>query len=254
MTTPHIVETETWRPPPADELSPLYVPDDDGICYPSAFDLSAIDTMIQYLPQSYMQWALTNWFDDPMTLVASGMFIYYRQGIVSARVGPDVYVIPGADRDRPRRSYFRWHEGLLPSFVLEVLSTSNHQRDTGFKRGLYESWGVPEYWLYDPNYDLERPLLDPPLQGLRLVEGRYADIPVAYDRESGLYRGHSAALGLDLRANWEEFRFVNPATGEALPDYVESERGRRAAEARAEAAEAHAQQLAEELRRLRGGG
>ena len=67
------------------------------------------------------------------------------------------------------------------------MSLSNYRRDTGYKRELYRSWGVAEYWLYDPNRDTPRPLLTPPLQGLRLVDGHYADIPVVYDPASGMY-------------------------------------------------------------------
>ena len=46
-----------------------------------------------------------------MTLVASGIFIYYEQRNSQASVGPDVYVIPGISRDTPCRSYFMWREG-----------------------------------------------------------------------------------------------------------------------------------------------
>ena len=214
-------------PPP----SPLSVPDDDGVYYPDAWNVCPIDTMLEYIPQSYMHWALTHWYDDdPMTLVASGMFIYYEQGNNRASAGPDVYVIPGVSRDTPRRSYFMWREGQVPTFALEVVSLSNYRRDTGYKRELYRSWGVAEYWLYDPNRDQLRPVLTPPLQGLRLVDGRYEDIPVVYDPASGMYQGFSRVLGLDLRGNREWFRFINPATGEALPDPLESEQGRQAAE------------------------
>ena len=74
-------------------------------------------------------------------------------------------------------------------------------------------------------------------------------------------------MGLELRGNREWFRFVNPATGEALPDPRESELGRlaeregrlaeregRLAEREGRlAAEARARRLEDEVRRLRGG-
>ena len=66
-------------------------------------------------------------------------------------------------------------------------------------------------------------------------------------------------LGLELRGNREWFRFINPATGEALPDPWESEQGRlaeregRLAEREGRlAAEARARQLEAEVRRLQG--
>ena len=262
MTAPRTVKTLP-RPAPAPVPAP-----GEGWDYPDAYDVCPIDSMLQYIPQSYMQWALTNWYDgDPMTLIASGMFIYYNTDDGPARVGPDVYVIPGVSSSPLRRSYFMWAEERTPVFALEVVSVSNYRRDTGFKRELYQDWGVQEYWLYDPNSDRARPLLTPPLQGFALAGGRYEAIAVEYDADSGMYRGSSSVLGLELRGNREWFRFVNPATGEALPDPRESELGRRAeregrlaeregrlAEREGRrAAEARARQLEDEVRRLRGG-
>ena len=66
-------------------------------------------------------------------------------------------------------------------------------------------------------------------------------------------QGYSRALGLNLR--WEEGRLVfrDPATGEPIATLESERRGRVQAEARADAAEARARELEEELRRLRGG-
>ena len=256
MTAPQIVKPITRHPPALAVAVPKSAPaPGDGADYPDAYDLCPIDSMLQYIPQSYMQWALTNWYgDDPMTLIASGMFIYYQTDAGLARVGPDVYVIPGVSSRPLRRSYFMWEEERVPIFALEVVSVSNYRRDTGFKRALYQSWGVLEYWLYDPNSDRARPLLTPPLQGFVLSSGgSYAEIAVEYDGATGLYRGLSRVLGLELRGNREWFRFINPATGEALPDPWESEQGRLAEREGRLAAEARARQLEAEVRRLRGG-
>ena len=38
----------------------------------------------------------------------------------------------------------------VPDVVLEVLSPSTRDRDLGIKLALYESMGVPEYWIADP--------------------------------------------------------------------------------------------------------
>lgn len=37
-----------------------------------------------------------------------------------------------------------------PDFIVEILSPSTRRRDLGAKRTLYERFGVPEYWLLDP--------------------------------------------------------------------------------------------------------
>jgi Uma2 family endonuclease len=37
-----------------------------------------------------------------------------------------------------------------PDLVVEVLSRSTRERDTEIKRKLYANYGIPEYWLVDP--------------------------------------------------------------------------------------------------------
>ena len=121
-----------------------------------------------------------------------------------------------------------------------------------------------EYWLYDPNHD--QPLLTPPLQGYRLVNGLYEPIPVVYDLRVDAYRGDSAALDWELRGNREWFRFFDPSNGEYILDLEESEQARlaerdaRLAERTARLAERDARIAAEarvagleaEIKRLRG--
>ena len=76
-------------------------------------------------------------------------------------VQPDVMVITRTDFDP---------DGPLPAtatplLVVEVLSPSNPDQDRLVKRVLYESLGVPGYWIVDPGR--------PSLLALRLREGRY---------------------------------------------------------------------------------
>lgn len=198
---------------------------DDSVYYPMACDVLPPEGMIHFVPQSYMQSALETWLDDPDTLVASQMFIYYEPGNSSASVSPDVYVIPNVGND-PRRSYFLWLEREVPTFAMEVTSPSTHRRDREFKRGLYESWGVLEYWQYDP-YGIH---LTPLLQGNRLVNGRYQPIPVEVSPDGDLCIGYSELLGLELRARRQWFRFRDPATGQLLRNLPESEREYRRSE------------------------
>ena len=255
---------------------------DDGVYYPDAYEVCPSESMFHFRPQAYMDAALTAWYQaDPTTLVASEMFIYYEPGNPRARVGPDVYVIPGVGSEW-RRSYYLWLEGQVPIFAMEIASPRTVENDRTVKRALYERWGVREYMQYDPNSDLARPLLTPPLQGLRLgADGRYAEIPAEYDAEGDFYRVASETLGLELHGSREWFRFYDPLAGAYLPASLElqasrdAERsGRLAAEAQRDrerdarlaaevqrdaareerdAAQARNRELRAEIRRLRGG-
>jgi len=57
---------------------------------------------------------------------------------------PDMMVV--GDRDK-----IKWN-GIhgAPDLVVEVLSPSTAKDDRGYKKGVYESSGVPEYWIVDP--------------------------------------------------------------------------------------------------------
>lgn len=190
----------------------------DGVHYPDADGLLPVETMYQFIPQAYMQQALSAWFaDDPTVLVASNMFIYYIPGDGNASVAPDLYVIPHVGNAR-RKSYFMWLEEEVPTFIVEIASDSTFQNDLGFKRRLYESWGVLEYWLYDPT---EEAHLDPFLQGYRLVGDQYEAIEVRPDLETGQLRGASGVLNLEVHSDRERFRFFDPATGQYLLDLEE---------------------------------
>ena len=206
MTTPATAKSPPVRPPEPD----------DGLDYPYAPDVLPPESMFHFVPQAYMQGALETWLDDPTTLVASHMFIYYEPGNTRASVAPDVYIIPNVG-SALRRSYFLWLEHEVPTFAMEIASSSTYRNDGGFKYRLYESWGVQEYWRYDPEGGLFTPLL----QGYRLVDGQYEPIAVAVDAESGECRGFSPLLGLELRGRLGWFRFLDPATGQFLPNRQE---------------------------------
>ena len=150
------------------------------------------------------------------------MFIYYEQGNPRVSVAPDVYVIPNVG-SALRRSYFLWLEHEVPTFAMEIASSSTYRNDGGFNRRLYESWGVQEYWRYDPGGGLFTPLL----QGYQLVDGRYPPIEVEEDAERGECRGFSLLLGLELHSRVEWFRFLDPATGQFLPNHQELLQGQQ---------------------------
>ena len=210
----------------------------DGIYYPEAHTDNPLD-MMQYGPTAYLQAAIASWIDDPTTLVAADTFLFYDRHNRRARVGPDVFVIPGIPQEPPQRSYYLWQEGHYPTLVIEILSRRTHARDLTFKRALYESWGVTEYIVYDPNQDLPTPLLLPPVVLLRMgADGQYYGTPPRHDAEQDIYIVHSQVLGLELHGRRDWLRLYNPAAGEYLPGYQELKQAGQNAEARHAAAEA----------------
>ena len=198
----------------------------DGVHYPESDGEPVAESDFQFIPLTYATSALGVLYADvPGIYVAGNMFIYFVEGDATMSVAPDVFVIPNLDK-RLRPSYFMWLEGQVPMFIMEVTSNSTWQDDVGRKRELYESWGVSEYWMYDPT---EETRLTPLLQGFRLVDGAYEPIEIEFDGES--YRGVSSVLNLELHARKDWFRFFNPSTGEYLNNLEESERAREGEQA-----------------------
>ena len=166
----------------------------------------------------------------PNVYVSGNMMMYYEEGEPRRCVSPDVFVAVGVE-DKDRRTYLLWREAKGPDFVLEVTSKSTRRNDQVTKRALYEWMGVSEYVLYDPLGEY----LNPPLQGFRLVGGRY----VGWEgtRVPGGVRAlHSEVLGLSLhvRARDRALRLYDPAAGKDLLTPVEAAAAREEAEARAE--------------------
>lgn len=58
---------------------------------------------------------------------------------------PDMMVV--CDRGKIKRN------GVYgaPDLVVEILSPSTAKNDRGYKKGVYEACGVPEYWIVDPS-------------------------------------------------------------------------------------------------------
>ena len=189
---------------------------------------------------SYAKGALRARFDGHEVYASTDKFLFLEEGNRRAAVVPDVLVAFGPPSGS-RQSYKHWEEGKAPDFVLEVLSADNWRNDIERKPVLYAELGVREYWTFDPR----RVRTDGgrALEGWRL--GRNGTRTPIAPSPSGEFR--SDVLGLDLFVSGRLLRFRDPATGEVLPDHVESEAMRRqetalrtAAESRADAAESRA--------------
>ena len=136
----------------------------------------------------------------------------------------DVFVVFGA-ANRPRHSYQLWKEPKGPDFVLEITSAKTRDKDQGPKRETYRQLGVREYFQYDPTRDY----LDPPLQGLELIGGRYERRPPE-ELADGTLRLESKVLALELRQEAERLRFYDPGTPSCLLSSAEEQQGRLRAE------------------------
>ncbi|MBI4601823.1 MAG: Uma2 family endonuclease [Planctomycetes bacterium] len=179
-------------------------------------------------------------FAGQQVYVTGNILLFYRPGNRRKHVSPDVMVVKGIE-PRLRENYILWVEGKGPDVVIEVTSASTKDEDEDEKVEIYRDViKVKEYFLFDPRAEY----LWPPLQGFRLVDGRYAPIELVGGRLPSL------ELGLHLEKQGSALKFFNPSTGEVLLTPNErreraEEARRQAEEARRRAEEAHAQAAAE---------
>ena len=81
--------------------------------------------------------------------VGANMLFYYEEGNAAAYCVPDVFLVKGV-KERKRRVYKLWEDGIAPCGVIEITSRSTRLEDLGTKKALYEMLGVREYVLFDP--------------------------------------------------------------------------------------------------------
>ncbi len=92
-------------------------------------------------------------FADRADVFVAGDLFWYPvpDRRVSGPMAPDAMVVFGRPKG-PRGSYKQWEEdGIAPQIVFEVLSPSNSARDLKDKLDFYQTYGVDEYYVYDPD-------------------------------------------------------------------------------------------------------
>ncbi len=228
----------------------IYYPDEDGLPLPDGYDQEPHFMRVMTMMRGYLE----RYYE---VIVSGNTFLYYEEGNRRAVVSPDCYVTFGLPRSAilPHNSYFTWHLGRVPDFVMEIGSESTARADLGRKRDLYASLGITEYWRYDPTPDSRH--YGEPLVGERLEDEEYVRIDVRPGPD-GMIRGRSSALGLDLCWDEGQLRLYDPVRDIWVPDYFELRDAQAEAEARLakeraarQAAEARMAEMEAELRRLR---
>lgn len=180
------------------------------------------------------------YFEGQQVYVSGDLLLYYEQGNPKKFVVPDAFIAKGLKQKR-RRIYRMWIEGIVPQLVIETTSRKTKKKDTVDKPELYAKLGINEYFLHDPTCEY----LDPPLQGYRLKDSKYERIIA--DSMGNLY---SEELKLNLRVEDSELNLYYPETHQRL--LSNQEKAIQEAEARLRA-EAEVAKLRAELAKYQRG-
>ena len=229
---------------------PIALPDDYRCPDPEKWEMAQGPTIAK------MGYFVARHFSEQQdTLVRPPFVVNYDPFDMNQRIEPDLLVAYGVDVEaiEQRNGYIIWEVGKPPDFVMEVASESTHERDTGFKRDLYASLGITEYWRVDPSGG---DFYGYALAGERLVDGEYLEIPLTTEAD-GMVWGYSPTL--DLCPCWHpawdwdvddasNLRFYDRKTRRYLCDISLVEEALAASEAAREAAEERVRQLEAQLR------
>lgn len=138
----------------------LYFPDSDG--QPMADNTEQFNWIVLIKENLEILFA-----DDPNVFVAGDLLWYPVKSQNVRAVAPDALVAFGRPKGR-RGSYKQWEEDNIPlQVVFEILSPSNTDAEMARKFEFYQTHGVEEYYLYDPDRNHLRGWIR---QGLPLVE------------------------------------------------------------------------------------
>lgn len=170
--------------------------------------------------------------DRPDVYVSGNLMVYYEEGKPQVFLAPDGLVVFGVP-NRLRPWYKTWEEGRYPDVVFEFTSKSTKKDDLGRKFRVYRDvWKVKEYFLFDPLNEY----LKPPLQGYRLVRGKFTTLRPSNGALT------SRVLDITLTADGARLVMRDAATGRELLTEAEQ---------RAAVAEAENARLRAELAALR---
>lgn len=212
-------------------MSTRFYPDIDFSTFPESDGEPMAETFENQVQMIDLMAAFRRFFrEQGISRVAVGgnQFLYYNPLNGHQHCSPDVYVaLDVAPGNRP--TWKTWVEGKCPDMVFEITSPSTARVDLEEKPGLYARLGAREYYIYDPQQDLE-----PPLRGFVLAEGRAVPLPLGAEGQSI----ESPLLGVEMRMVGQYLRLMDPRTGQPFPTIEEVEQLRDAAEVSLRATEA----------------
>ena len=137
-----LAEVIDWESP----MPPTDLIFDDGEPLETNRHRIAMNVLIRSLQQA--------WADRNDFFVGGSMFVYYSSNQVRNRDfrGPDFFAVLGIDGSIPRQGWVVWEEnGRYPDVIVELMSSSTADVDTGTKKTLYErSFRTPDYFVFDP--------------------------------------------------------------------------------------------------------
>jgi Uma2 family endonuclease len=125
--------------------------DDLGYGFPDSDGKLMADTTEQYRWIVLIKESLEILFaQDPQVFIAGDLLWYPVRSRLISPVAPDVMVVFGRPKGK-RGSYRQWQEeNIAPQVVFEILSPSNSSDEMDRKLEFYDTYGVEEYYLYDP--------------------------------------------------------------------------------------------------------
>ena len=89
--------------------------------------------------------------DNPNVFIAGDLLWYPLKSTLVSPCAPDVMVVFNRPKGY-RGSYKQWLENNIPpQVVFEILSPNNTNKEMSRKLEFYQSYGVEEYYLYDPD-------------------------------------------------------------------------------------------------------
>jgi Uma2 family endonuclease len=141
-TSPETAVAEQWEPqmPPTDLIF------DDGEPLETNRHRIAMNALIRSLQQARSE------RNDFFT--GGNMFIYYSTAQIRNRDfrGPDFFAVLNIDGSYPRQGWVVWEEGgRYPDVIVELMSPSTAEIDTGPKKEIYERvFRTPDYFVYNP--------------------------------------------------------------------------------------------------------
>ena len=194
--------------------TPITLPKSNGkkeVYYPESDGKPMAETGIHVnLILELFQTLKTFFRQNNETAIIADMMFYYEEGNPRKCIAPDVMVVRGVG-NHLRRTFKLWEE-KSPDVVFEISSRATWRADLQKKFFLYETIGVKEYYIFDPEYDY---LKDEPLVAFHLKDGKFEELKIKRGRV------FSPALGLEIVDTGETLRLFNPETKSFLPTMEE---------------------------------